>query len=447
MPVVNAHHFSLIGEWTLEDAGLAQKSTDVTKDYELAKPEGKLAQRVPFAVPGDNYSALLKAQAIPDPYYSTNEALVQWVRDHDWRITRKFNVGVDELKKRQAWFVVDQLDTVADIFINGKLIGQGNNQHDICRFECKSALHQGENEVQVLFHSAVYEASKRAAKQPYFIPFSGDSNNQVPFMNLIRKTQCHSGWDWGITLVVSGIYGDICGIDFVDDRRVDYIYTEQKWNGNEVTLLVFADAPGKGAVPATVTFNGETKQATVDQDSKELTSFVVKTPKRWFPNGQGEQTLHELIVKVGETTVTKKIGLKQVEWINTPDSDGGVSMKINVNGRDVFCKGSNWIPADAMPGLAEKHWASLLDSLVEAHQNMIRIWGGGEYPRDKFYEMCDERGIMLWHDCLFSCSLYPADDDFLTQVTSEVTHQCKRLRDHSIVLWCGDNEVIGALNW
>jgi beta-mannosidase len=449
MTVSNKNHLSLLGPvWTLEDAGLARRASDKTKDYELAKPEGKLHESCPFVVPGDNYSALLKAKAIPDPYYSTNEALVQWVRDHDWKIKRKFTVTAEQLKKSEAWLVVDQLDTVADIFINGKLVGQGNNQHDICRLSCKLALWEGENEVEILFHSAVYEASKRAAKLPYPIPWSGDSNNQVPFMNLIRKTQCHSGWDWGITLVVCGIYGDVCGIDFVDDRRLDYVYTKQVWNDSQVSVAVHADTLGKGAVAGTCTFNGETKQVSVDQNQQQLAIFTIKDPKRWFPNGQGDQTLYELTVTVGETTVTKKIGLRDVKWINERDDDNGISMRINVNGRDVFCKGSNWIPADAMPGHAEEHWANLLDSLVEANQNMIRIWGGGEYSRDKFYEMCDERGIMVWHDAMYSCSLYPADEDFLKQVTSEVIHQCKRLRDHaSIVLWCGDNELLGSLNW
>ncbi|OLS23972.1 MAG: Exo-beta-D-glucosaminidase precursor [Candidatus Heimdallarchaeota archaeon LC_3] len=185
-------------------------------------------------------------------------------------------------------------------------------------------------------------------------------------------------------------------------------------------------------------------------EGKNEINFVLtlEDPKLWWPNGYGDQNLYDLTVKISENSVTKKIGFRYLEVI-TEDDKFGRSMTFRVNGRDIFCKGANWIPIDALPfQQTDDKYQRLLSDVIDANMNMIRVWGGGQYEKDVFYNLCDEKGILVWQDFMFGGALYPTDDQFLANVEQEVIHQVKRLKDHPcIAIWCGDNELIGALNW
>jgi beta-mannosidase len=421
---------SLAGAWTLRDAA------------------GGAA--IPCAIPGDVYSALLAAKRIPDPYYGRNELAVQGPGEQDWILERSIAVSADQLARSEAWLTIEGLDTVAEISLNGAVIGNADNQFRRWRFEVRQHLKAGDNRIAVRLRSAVREAEARAKRLPYPIPWS--TNNQVAHMNMLRKTQCHAGWDWGICLVTAGIYHRI-DLTFVDAVRLDYVLTTQRHEAGRCTVSVSAEvrSPAGGEVPFTVELAGRTVERRVRLGAGTSTvtaEVVVENPKLWWPNGHGAQPLYDLRVAVGDQVIAKKIGLRTIELINQPD-ERGISMTFRVNGRDIFCKGANWIPADAMPSReTEERFRDLLDSAADAHMNMIRVWGGGQFERDRFYELCDEKGLLLWHDMMFSCALYPADRDFLANVREEVLHQIKRLRDHAcIALWCGDNECIGALGW
>ena len=176
--------------------------------------------------------------------------------------------------------------------------------------------------------------------------------------------------------------------------------------------------------------------------------FHVIDPKLWWPAGSGEQPLYELIVQCGDEIETRRVGLRKIELITTPD-EAGARFAFRVNGREIFCKGANWIPADALPSAATPELTEkLLHSAAAANMNMIRVWGGGRYEFDHFYDLCDELGLMVWQDFMFSCNLYPTTEEFLEEVRIEVDYQVRRLGHHaSIALWCGDNELIGALTW
>jgi beta-mannosidase len=404
----------------------------------------------PAAIPGDNYSALIKAKVLPDPYFGDNEKKVQWVKDLDWEFSREFNVPKAFFAQDNICLNIESLDTVAEVRINNKVIGKSKNMFKRFRTEVKSALKPGVNTIKVRINSPQKEALKEAARWPFPVPYS--SNSTFKNINALRKVQCHPGWDWGIELAVSGIYGEVSLIGY-DNALLEHVYTKQTHRGKVCELKVTTElvAPAKGQQAVTFTFDGEQKvvEAKLKKGlNKVETTFKIKNPKLWWPVGYGEQPLYSLSVSTGSQFLQKSIGLRELEIINEKD-DIGKSLIVSINGTHVFCKGANWIPCDALPTRqTPEAIRGLLEDAVEANMNMIRVWGGGQYEADVFYETCDELGLLVWQDLMFACSLYPSTDDFVANCVDEVEYQTKRLRDYtSIALWCGDNEVIGALGW
>jgi beta-mannosidase len=421
---------NLAGEWKLSDA---QKSISIKCN-----------------LPGDNYSALLKADKIEDPFYRKNEADIQWVADKDWVFERTFQVTDKLLASKQIQLHLSEIDTIAKIYINKHLISSTENMFIPLDVDVKSFLKKGLNQISIYITSPVKEAVKLAKEQPLFIPWT--KNNTAPFMNLIRKVQCHAGWDWGISLIPSGVYGDL-ELRCFDDCILESVYTSQKHSKNECDLTIFAEIESLAEVNKEVIFNFDSAEFKVNVDlakGKNIVEFTfsINNPQLWYPAGYGEQILHPISVSIDDKKVVKKIGLRKMEVINEKDKVGK-SLVFRVNGIDIFCKGANWIPADAFPSRQTPELIrSLLVDAKAANMNMIRVWGGGQYEKDFFYEICDELGLMVWQDLMFSCSLYPSTKEFIENVEKEVNYQAKRLRDFAcLALWCGDNEVIGALTW
>lgn len=407
-------------------------------------------EQIAANIPGDNYSALLAAGKIPDPYYRKNELDVQWVRDEDWEYSYDFEVSNQLLECDSVFLNMTMLDTFAVVFINDKKVCRGDNMFKRYRVEVRKHLHSGRNSIKILFKSAAKEALKESKKQVLIIP--GTSNNQVPHCNLIRKVQCHPGWDWGICLMVSGIYDEIY-LQGINSARIEHVYTEQKHSKNSCVVNVVAElyAAKIGMTETEFTFNGEALK--VSRNLKVglnvvKAKFEVKNPELWWPAGSGDPNLYEIKVTTVDDSISRKVGLRTIEVVREKDAHG-TGMKFRVNGIDIFCKGANWIPCDAMPERqTRERYEDLLESAKLANMNMIRVWGGGQYEKEDFYELCDEKGLMVWQDMMFSCALYPGTDSFIENVLGELEYQLKRLRSHScIAIWCGDNEVIGALNW
>ncbi len=406
--------------------------------------------KIQAEVPGDNYSALLAAGKIADPYAKMNEKDVQWVRDCDWSYQRDFQVAKELLAEKSVFFNADSLDTFAEISINGKKAGTAENMFRRYRFEVKKLLKSGKNTIQIVFRSPVKRAAMEAEKQPFPVPWTG--NNQVPHMNMVRKTQCHAGWDWGICMIPSGVYGDLY-LQGVESCRIEHVYTEQAHLKDKckVTVITELFATSSGKTVLKVEFGGMKQEVPVSLKSGlniVRTVFEISKPRLWWPSGHGEQPLYKLSVTTPDECVEKEIGLRKVELINKKDKIG-VTMTFRINGVDIFCKGANWIPADGFPQRQTAEvFERLLQDAVAANMNMIRVWGGGQYENDVFYNICDRLGIMLWHDMMFSCALYPSTESFTALVREEAEYQVKRLRSHaSIVIWCGDNEVAGAVGW
>ena len=411
------------------------------------------SNRIDITVPGDVQSALLAAKQIPDPYFGRNEEKVQWIGDKAWVLERSFTVNPELLNKKAIVLRLENVDTFATITLNGKEIGKTGNRFRRYTFDVKSALQPGENTIVATFRSATKVGAERAATIPYTIPSIGTCNLQY-----IRKPICHGGWDWGISLMSVGFAGQVELIGY-DTALIDYVYSTQAHSANACDVHIVADvtAATDCEVPYTVSLGDVTKTENVQLKkgaNTVSTSITIKNPKLWWPNGMGEQNLYTLKATVDTSTLMRKLGLRTIEVVNKPDAGDtskrpGMSMTFRINGVDLFCKGADWIPCDALRNRQTPEvYRDLLTSARDAHMNMIRLWGGGQFEFDPFYETCDELGLLIWHDFMFSCSLYPADKAFLNEVSEELSHQLRRLRDHaSIALWCGDNECIGALTW
>ncbi|HTP60330.1 MAG TPA: glycoside hydrolase family 2 protein, partial [Spirochaetia bacterium] len=355
------------------------------------------------------------------------------------------------LEEEQAFLSCDSLDTVADVFLNGERVGSSDNMFLRQRFDVKRQLVPGKNEVRIRFASAEKAAAERAARLPYPVPHT-QSPVQSPHRNLVRKVQCHAGWDWGPCLMVCGISGAI-SLQAFSDVRIDYVTTEQRHQADACTVIVsvecWAGRAGTHELQVSLGDRKVTRTVTLAAGfNVPQVELVVNKPRLWWPNGSGSQPLYDLTVALGGDTASKRLGLRSLQLVTQEDAQG-LSMVFRVNGRDIFCKGANWIPHDALPGReSRKRLDHLLSSAAGAHMNMLRVWGGGKYESDDFYSLCDQKGLLIWQDMMFSCALYPATRHFLASVEAEVRHQVKRLRDHpSIALWCGNNEDVGALTW
>jgi len=420
---------------------------DLSGSWHLASADGEV--KTTIDIPGDVHTALHAANLIPDPYFGRNEEKIQWVAEQEWTIERSF-----KLKETEGdWYLdIDYLDTVASVYVNGFLALSADNAFRRYRPDVTSMLKAGDNTVRIVFKSSIAEGADRQGRQPFYIPYS-TGNSPIPNGNMLRKPQCHFGWDWNIALAPLGLYGTVA-LKKLETARIEHVTTRQTHNLDgsvelQVTATLYSKDPG--IVPVHFELDGERVRLDVGVNGGETVInqfFQIDKPKLWWPSGSGEQALYTLKVELPADSVTKQIGLRTVELITTPDAAGS-RFAFKVNGREIFCRGANWIPADALYSLSSpEKTEDLLQSAKAANMNMIRVWGGGFYEQDYFYDLCDRLGLMVWQDFMFACNLYPSTDDFLDSVVLEVDYQVKRLSSHpSIAIWCGDNELVGALTW
>ncbi|WP_427982263.1 glycosyl hydrolase 2 galactose-binding domain-containing protein [Agarivorans sp.] len=418
----------------------------LSEDWWLSSPQHPQLN-LPCKMPLDNYSVLLEAGLIDDPYQQCNESKVQWVAKADWCLSHEFELELAQLDKDFIELKLSRLDTVVDVYINQHKLASCDNMFRLWRFDIKPWLKAGRNQLQLYFHRADVAAQQRAGKLPFVVP-SSMSNNQVPFMNSLRKTQCHAGWDWGICLMVSGVY-ETPQICFNQQARLLATQVEQHWSADGVTLHLKAEHQLNSQQDIHFQFAEHSFVVTAEPGCEvSQTTLHITEPQLWWPAGYGEQVLHRFTVTLGEQRIEKKVGLRKLQ-LNTQADSLGSAMTVMINDVAITAKGANWIPMDAMPQRQSvARYQQLLGDAKAANMNMLRVWGGGQYESDVFYQLCDELGLMVWQDMMFACSLYPSTDDFVANVELELRDQIRRLRDYScIVLWCGDNEVIGAINW
>ncbi|YBV95108.1 glycoside hydrolase family 2 protein (plasmid) [Phyllobacteriaceae bacterium JZ32] len=420
----------LAGKWRLRDVGGRHEAA--------------------MAIPGDAISALHAAGLIPDPYSGRNEYELRWIAEEDWLASRSFLLPADAAL--DGWHLdIDYLDTVAEVRINGRIVLEAANSFRRFRVDVSHALQPGENRIDILFRSNIRAGQALQEAQPFYVPYHA-GNSPIPNGNMLRKTQCHFGWDWNIAIAPFGLYGRIV-LERVDNILIAQVLVHQAHENGSVRLTVEieVDARHEDSLSYAIAFGDQaiSGYADISAGTNWLTeSFDVVKPQLWWPAGSGEQHLYQLDIRVGALVETRRIGLRRIELVTEPDEVGNRFL-FRVNGREIFCRGANWIPQDALPSrITPQATEDLLQSAVDVNMNMIRVWGGGFYEPDWFYDLCDRLGLMVWQDFMFACNLYPSTPEFLAEVDEEVRYQTARLSHHAcIALWCGDNELIGALNW
>ncbi|WEK02748.1 MAG: glycoside hydrolase family 2 protein [Candidatus Devosia phytovorans] len=425
---------------------------DLTGQFNLSSPTSEI--RTAIALPGDVHHALLEADLIADPYFGENEKKVMWVNETAWSVERRFTASAADVDGYLT-LTLSEVDCIATILLNGEVVAKTQNSFLRNDIDVTGKVHEGDNTLRIEFDIAPDVAKARAEAHPFPIPFTKNyQTNGLAgvHMNFIRKAACHAGWDWGICLMPIGVYGTM-SLRKSRLARQESVQVDQAHGEKSVELSIktrlFAFAHGEVELSHTIDGQVISDKVSLQKGENVFTHTVtIHNPNLWWPAGQGAQPLYELVTDLEGEKTTRQLGLRQLEWIVEPDEIDH-SFKCRINGRDITMMGANWIPADAIPSrITPTVIRDLLESAKAANMNMLRIWGGGQYEPDYFYELCDELGILIWHDFMFACMSYPSDRPFLENVRQEITQQVRRLSHHAcIALWCGDNEVIGSLSW
>ncbi|MEH0157590.1 glycoside hydrolase family 2 protein [Limibacter armeniacum] len=412
-------------------------------------------------VPGTVHTDLHSNGKIEDPFYRDNEKKLQWIEKEDWEYKTTFNVSASMIEKDSIDLNFKGLDTYADLYLNGKLVKQTNNMFVGWTIPSKQYLKEGENELKIYFHSPINFVKEKASKLDFTYPADNDASDEKLSI-FTRKAPYHYGWDWGPRFVTSGVWKPV-SLKAWNSAKIENVQLVQKKLTDElaeVTANFELTAAMECEAILTVSsadhlFASQTAKVRLKAGENRLPlTFQVNNPKRWWPNGLGEAFLYNINTSVevaGEVCdqQDERMGLRTLEVINEPDSLGE-SFYVKVNGVPVFMKGANVIPSDSfLPRVTRQKYEKMMDDAVTANMNMLRIWGGGVYESDTFYELADEKGLLVWQDFMFACTLYPGDKDFLDNVRREAIYNVKRLRNHpSLALWCGNNEIqVGFDNW
>ena len=405
---------------------------------------------LPGMVPGCVDTDLLAAGEIPDPFYRDNELQVMWVGEADWLYRRAFEVPPSFLALDTVLLRCTGLDTLATIQINGQEIGRTDNMFRTWEFDVKPFLRPGENEIAIAFESALRIGQEYLSRR-YIHSWSTDTH-KLPGGNYVRKAAYHFGWDWGPKLVTCGIWRDIELLGF--GARLEDVHRLQDHSRTGQVMLraqVRVAGAGKQMVRCAVTYGGEVVAAQTSkiEDGFAGLDLAITNPQLWWPNGLGEHPLYEVTVHLvdeQDTTLDtwqKRVGLRTLV-LDRHEDEWGESFQFVVNGVPFFAKGANWIPADNfVTRIPDRHYRRLLEDTALANMNMLRVWGGGIYEQDIFYDLCDELGICIWQDFMFACATYPTfDDGFMATVEQEAIDNIQRLRHHAcLALWCGNNEL------
>lgn len=425
-------------------------------------------------VPGTVLSGLLNAGKIEDPFYRTNEEQTRELFWKDYVFERSFTVERELLEEDQTLLICEGLDTLTDIYINDQPVANTDNMHRTWKFPVKEYLNEGENQIRIVFRSVlqfIENYTYAEHKEIHYIPSGGMKGNQ-----LLRKAHSMFGWDWGPQTIDAGIFRDIY-LEGFSHPRIEDVAFHQEHQDNAVTVtaevqLCSKNLEGENCCshifsntnnPAdkfenytvNIEFNGpectQEQTLTVNSDGKLSFSFDITNPHLWWPNGYGEQPLYNICVKLlekdGDTleTVNKRIGLRTLT-ISQEKDQWGSEFAFCINGLKIFTRGGNYIPEDCLyTRISHETQKYLLESCKKANFNCVRVWGGGYYPSDYFYDLCDEMGLIVWQDLMYACNVYDVTKTFGESCRQETLDNVKRLRHHaSLGLWCGNNEIESA---
>ena len=430
--------------------------------------QARLTNWYPATVPGVVHTDLLQNKIIEDPFFRLNERGLQWIDKEDWVYETCFTLAAGMMRKENMELVFEGLDTYADVYLNDECILKADNMFRRWSIPIRQYIREENNILKVYFHSPIKIDVPKWDALPYQYPASNDQSENGGLFNkkisiFARKAGYHYGWDWGPRLVTSGIWRPVY-IRAWSDLRINDVFIEQKEVGagraviaGHVELDADKDMDG---VLVTITDEATGRvlgewQADLKRGTNRVTvDFVLHKPKLWWSNGLGEPFLYRFrtdIIAGGELldSKTERVGIRSLKVVHQPDKDGH-TFYIELNGRPVFAKGANYIPSDNfLPRVTPENYKRTILDAAGVNMNMLRVWGGGIYENDVFYDLCDEHGIMIWQDFMFACSMYPAEGALLDNIHQEAVDNVKRLRNHAcIALWCGNNECQDAwLGW
>ncbi len=431
---------TLDGEWTLNALRIEDNNYGIENGSVFS-----------MDIPGSVQDALIEDLVVPDPYYATNELETLFIGRSDWSISRDFSLW----KKAGKNYILrlEKVDTVAKLYINGSEVASLDNEHQIHELDVTAYLLDGANHIRFDFVSSEKVALQRQADLDHPIPCSRYMHDS-PARNLVRKTQCNAAWDWGLCMQTIGIHESVRLFE-CDDVHLSSFTVIPRRKGCDWQLEVRAFVKVLSDCKVHLRLHCADRSIERLVNLKRSDSFIdlsLDIPgfavELWWPNGLGGQPLYDVLFEFGDYVLSRRIGFRTIE-VSNDVTLGGRELTVVVNGQSVFCKGANWIPLDARPcRMTPARYDSMVRSARDANMNMLRVWGGGWYEKEAFYDACDKYGILLWHDLMFSCSTYPAEKWFLKSVEKELRDQVRRLRSRTcIALWCGNNECLGALGW
>ncbi len=419
---------------------------------QLGGSEAAIAGPVTASVPGSIHLDLLGNGLIDDPFFGTNEYDLQWIGESSWANSAMFIPGPGILAKENIELVFEGLDTYARVYLNDSLILEADNMFRTWRTGVQGLLHSGENRLMVVFSPPGDINKQKAAALPYPLPDDRAFTRKAPYQ---------FGWDWGPEYVTCGIWKPVY-LHAWDGLRIERVHVEYaSIDEDPLPLLVHADIRSSRDQTVRLRLFDDSSGSKVASGKAEMKKGLntvtipagLEDPELWWPAELGQQKMYTLRLRAAaggnSDEAVVRYGIREVKLIREPD-EYGESFFFSVNGLPVFAKGANYIPQDNFLSRVDTaRYERLLHSVAGANMNMLRVWGGGIYENDLFYDLCDEHGIMVWQDFMFACNMYPGDEDFLYNVQREAVDNVSRIANHpSVVIWCGNNEVDeGWHNW
>ncbi len=398
-------------------------------------------------IPGTVHTDLFQNNVIPDPFFGANEKQLQWIENETWEYEIYFSLSRAEFQNQNIDLEFDGLDTYATVYLNGKVVLQADNMFRKWIVSAKSYLKKDNNHLKIIFHSAVQKGKDEAKKLSYTLP----ENERI----FVRKAQYQFGWDWGPRFVTAGIWQKV-QLKFWNSAKIENVRYEQKLlNKDQALLDVIFTIDVQKADKYQIYFGAKPYHFNLKKGINTVKIPVeIRKPILWWSNGLGVPHQYVFLFQLRNNNKKLdekelKIGLRTIELIQQKD-DIGTGFAFKLNGKMVYMKGANYVPPDSfLPRVKDSTYKSLVANAKKANMNMLRVWGGGVYPDDAFYDACDANGILVWQDFMFACAMYPGDKKFVENVKQEVIYQVNRLQNHpSLAIWCGNNESDeGWHNW
>ncbi len=450
---------------------LAQESVALSDGWTFRQE--RLNNWHPATVPGTVHTDLMAIGNIDDPFFGLNERAVQWIDKEDWLYDNHFEITEAQQQCARRELTFYGLDTYADVWLNDSLILKADNMFRTWRADITRLTKVGKNHLRVRFHSPVKRDMPKWEAHRYEYDASNDQSQNGGLLDralapFARKAGYHYGWDWGPRLITFGIWRPVV-LTAWNDAIIRDVFVEQKEVNRKRAVIqhhVSIEADHEATATITITDSASqcrlaSQQVTLKRGTnKFVLPYTIANPQLWWSNGLGEPHLYTLTTTLTHEShkthkayephkLSTRVGLRSIKLHREKDAVGE-AFYFTQNGERVFMKGANYIPCDIfLPRVTDSIYSRTIADAVAVNMNMLRVWGGGVYEDDRFYDLCDQHGILIWQDFMFACSMYPADEAFLDNIRQEAVDNVRRLRNHPcIALWCGNNEIQDAwFNW